>query len=83
MAIMWEICKIFPNHLRQLFIFLPKSLKPRIGRLFQLLFPFLQGSRLYALSAFRTAMSFRFVEELTLNRDIFAAYKASLGFIWA
>lgn len=36
-----------------------------------------------ALSAFRTAMSFRFVDWLTLHRDVFAAYKASLGFIWA
>jgi SRSO17 transposase len=35
-----------------------------------------------ALEAFRTAMSFRFMEWLTLNRDVFAAYKASLGFIW-
>jgi SRSO17 transposase len=35
-----------------------------------------------ALEAFRTAMSFRFVEWLTLNGDVFAAYKASLGFIW-
>jgi SRSO17 transposase len=36
-----------------------------------------------ALVAFRTAMSFRFFEGLNLNRDVFAAYKASLGFIWA
>ncbi len=36
-----------------------------------------------ALVAFRTAMSFRFFEWLNLNRDVFAAYKASLGFIWA
>jgi len=36
-----------------------------------------------ALVAFRTAMSFRFFDWLTLNRDVFAAYKASLGFIWA
>jgi SRSO17 transposase len=36
-----------------------------------------------ALSAFRTAVSFRFVEWLNHNRDVFAAYKASLGFIWA
>ncbi|WP_459195374.1 IS701 family transposase [Nostoc sp. FACHB-892] len=36
-----------------------------------------------ALEAFRTAMSFRFFDWLTLNRDVFAAYKASLGFIWA
>ncbi|PLZ99849.1 IS701 family transposase [Fischerella thermalis CCMEE 5268] len=36
-----------------------------------------------ALAAFRTAMSFRFFDWLTLHRDVFAAYKASLGFIWA
>jgi SRSO17 transposase len=36
-----------------------------------------------ALEAFRTAMSFRFVDWLNLNRDVFAAYKASLGYIWA
>ncbi|MEH2182502.1 IS701 family transposase [Nostoc sp.] len=36
-----------------------------------------------ALVAFRTAMSFRFFDWLTLHRDVFAAYKASLGFIWA
>ena len=36
-----------------------------------------------ALEAFRTAMSFRFVEWLNHNRDVFAAYKAALGFIWA
>ena len=36
-----------------------------------------------ALAAFRTAMSFRFFEWLTENRDVFAAYKASLGFVWA
>ncbi|MBN3893793.1 MAG: hypothetical protein HWQ41_00335, partial [Nostoc sp. NOS(2021)] len=36
-----------------------------------------------ALEAFRTAMSYRFFDWLTLNRDVFAAYKASLGFIWA
>ena len=36
-----------------------------------------------ALSAFRTAMSYRFFDWLTLNRDVFTAYKASLGFIWA
>ena len=36
-----------------------------------------------ALEAFRTAMSFRFFDWLTTNRDVFAAYKASLGFIWA
>lgn len=36
-----------------------------------------------AIEAFRTAMSFRFVDWLNLNRDVFAAYKASLGYIWA
>ncbi len=36
-----------------------------------------------AIEAFRTAMSFRFVEWLTRNRDVFASYKASLGFVWA
>lgn len=36
-----------------------------------------------ALEAFRTAMSFRFFDWLTVHRDLFAAYKASLGFIWA
>jgi hypothetical protein len=36
-----------------------------------------------ALAAFRTAMSFRFFDWLTDNRDVFASYKASLGFIWA
>jgi len=36
-----------------------------------------------ALEAFRTAMSFRFVEWLNHNRDVFAPYKASLGFVWS
>ena len=36
-----------------------------------------------ALEAFRTAMSFRFVEWLNQNRNVFIAYKASCGFIWA
>ena len=36
-----------------------------------------------ALEAFRTAMSFRFVQWLNQNRDVFTAYKASLGFVWA
>lgn len=36
-----------------------------------------------ALEAFRTAMSFRFVEWLNRNQDVFLAYKAALGFIWA
>lgn len=35
-----------------------------------------------ALSAFRTAISYRFVVWLNHNHDVFAAYKASLGFIW-
>ncbi|GAB4538121.1 MAG: hypothetical protein Tsb0014_27520 [Pleurocapsa sp.] len=36
-----------------------------------------------ALEAFRTAMSYRFVQWLNYNQDVFAAYKASLGFVWA
>lgn len=36
-----------------------------------------------ALEAFRTAMSYRFVEWLNQNRDVFISYKASLGFVWA
>jgi hypothetical protein len=36
-----------------------------------------------AIEVFRTAMSFRFFDGLSLNRDVFAAYKASLRFIWA
>jgi hypothetical protein len=36
-----------------------------------------------ALEAFRTAISFRFVEWLNHNRDVFLAYKAAFGFIWA
>ncbi|HIK04657.1 MAG TPA: IS701 family transposase [Trichormus sp. M33_DOE_039] len=36
-----------------------------------------------ALEAFRTAMSFRFFDWLTLNLHLFASYKASLGYIWA
>lgn len=36
-----------------------------------------------AIEAFRTAISFRFVEWLNHNRDVFAAYKLSLGFVWA
>ena len=36
-----------------------------------------------ALEAFRTAMSFRFVSWLNQNRDVFIAYKASLGLVWA
>ncbi|RCJ29444.1 transposase [Nostoc minutum NIES-26] len=43
----------------------------------------LAASRRVALEAFKTAMSFRFVDWLNLNRDVFAAYKASLGYIWA
>jgi SRSO17 transposase len=36
-----------------------------------------------ALEAFRTAMSYRFVQWLNYNIDVFTAYKASLGFVWA
>ena len=36
-----------------------------------------------ALEAFRTAMSFRFFNWLNQNKEVFAAYKASLGFVWA
>jgi hypothetical protein len=36
-----------------------------------------------ALEAFRTAMSFRFFNWLKENREVFAAYKAGLGFVWA
>jgi hypothetical protein len=36
-----------------------------------------------ALEAFRTAMSFRFVEWLNHNRDVLFAYKGALGFVWA
>ena len=36
-----------------------------------------------ALEAFRTAISYRFVVWLDKNRDVFSAYKASLGFVWA
>lgn len=36
-----------------------------------------------ALEAFRTAMSYRFVQWLNQNYDVFTAYKASLGFVWA
>jgi hypothetical protein len=36
-----------------------------------------------ALEAFRTAMSFRFIEWLNHNCDVFAVYKAALGFVWA
>ncbi len=36
-----------------------------------------------ALEAFRTAISFRFVEWLNHNLDLFTSYKASLGYIWA
>lgn len=35
-----------------------------------------------ALEAFRTAINYRFVEWLNKNRDVFVAYKASLGLIW-
>lgn len=36
-----------------------------------------------ALEAFRTAMSFRFVEWLNHNHNVFVAYQAALGFVWA
>ena len=36
-----------------------------------------------AKTAFRTAMSYRFIEWLSHNRDLFTSYKASLGFVWA
>ena len=36
-----------------------------------------------ALEAFRTAVSCRFVKWLNENIDVFIAYKASLGFVWA
>ena len=36
-----------------------------------------------ALQAFRTAISYRFVQWLNQNKDVFIAYKASLGFVWA
>ncbi|MCC3533448.1 MAG: IS701 family transposase, partial [Microcoleus sp. PH2017_25_DOB_D_A] len=36
-----------------------------------------------ALEAFRTAISFRFVKSLNQNWDVFSAYKASLGLVWA
>lgn len=35
-----------------------------------------------ALEAFRTATSFRFFSWMRDNMDVFASYKASLGFIW-
>jgi SRSO17 transposase len=36
-----------------------------------------------ALEAFRTGISYRFVQWLNQNHDVFIAYKASLGFVWA
>jgi SRSO17 transposase len=36
-----------------------------------------------ALEAFRNAISYRFVSWLNDNRDVFIAYKKSLGLIWA
>ena len=41
------------------------------------------NSFIEALEAFRTAISFRFIEWLNHNADVFAAYKQSLGFVWA
>lgn len=35
------------------------------------------------LEAFRTAISYRFVEWLDENIDVFTAHKESLGFVWA
>lgn len=37
----------------------------------------------HALEAFRTAISLRFMKWLNQNWDVFSAYKASLGFVWA
>ena len=36
-----------------------------------------------ALAAFRVAMSFRFFKWLLDNHDVFVAYKASFGLVWA
>jgi hypothetical protein len=36
-----------------------------------------------AIDAFRTAMSYRFVEWLNQHKNVFVSYKASLGLIWA
>ena len=36
-----------------------------------------------ALEAFRTGISYRFIKWLNQNSDVFTAYKASLGFVWA
>jgi len=36
-----------------------------------------------ALEAFRTAISYRFVQWLNENRHVYTAYKASCGFVWA
>jgi len=36
-----------------------------------------------ALEAFRTAVSYRFVQWLSHNTEVFTAYKATLGFVWA
>ena len=36
-----------------------------------------------AMDAFRTGMSYLFDQWLNQNQDVFVAYKASLGFIWA
>ena len=41
------------------------------------------ASRRVALSAFRIAVSFRFFNWLTNNRDVFASHTESLGYIWA
>ncbi len=36
-----------------------------------------------ALEAFRTAISYRFVQWLNQNQHVYTAYKASCGFVWA
>ena len=41
------------------------------------------ASRRVALSAFPIAVSFRFFNWLTNNRDVFVSHTESLGYIWA
>ncbi len=36
-----------------------------------------------ALEAFRTAISYRFIQWLNRNWNVFVTYKVSLGFVWA
>jgi hypothetical protein len=43
--------------------------------------PLQKTTTLKTLKAFRTAMSFRFIEWLNHNRDVFFAYKAALSFV--